>query len=176
MTKLLQYRRRRIVGGDNNSWSDLEVSPETRVYYGYTILINTLNNVNDKYLRTWNKPAEQNRGQHGWRAFRWLPPFAVLYGFILICFALELYWLWGQTMCKRYGVPDYQLSILNLNASSSLCYKYLLTQPGASAGARRPRPPARGPHVYQLSRQLFFATCPCHDCYFTYCTFWRYTN
>ena len=44
---------------------------------------------------------------------------------------------------------------MNLNASSSLCYKYLLTQPGASAGARRPRPPARGPRVYQPSRQLF---------------------
>jgi len=50
----------------------------------------------------------------------------------------------------RSRLSTQQSYILNLNASSSLCYKYLLTQPGASAGARRPRPAARGPHVYQL--------------------------
>ena len=55
----------------------------------------------------------------------------------------------------RSRLSTQQSFILNFNASSSLCYKYLLTQPGASACVRRPRPPARGPHVYQPSRQLF---------------------
>jgi len=79
----------------------------------------------------------------------------------MVLFSIVLRW-----NCTDFGANDVQevwrsrLSsqqsfILNLNASSSLCYKYLLTQPGASAGARRRRPPARGPRVYQPSRQLF---------------------
>ena len=76
--------------------------------------------------------------------FRWLPLLLFLWfysqlfraGTVLTLGANDVQEVW------RCRLSTQQSFILNFNASSSLCYKYLLTQPGAGAGARRPRPPA----------------------------------